>query len=179
MRLAKLSFGTKGTTRLHGKARSFELFLLFQLFHLFQNLTLPTHARCSRYPREILKHQITIQFEALGGLIVSKEASPIVMLPVSNNLNMNTLIVVEFMNSHIKFYDKHHRLLGPTWDSFLASYFDIDIDNIRSGNVNKSRLYEEVLLSPLRINVYGFLFNESVDHEQTICPLDFKNAYQG
>ena len=112
----------------------------------------------------------TLTFEALGGFVVSKEASPCVLPP-------NISEIVKFSNTIFKFYDKNLRLLGPTCDSFLASYFDIDIGELLSGKVNKTKLFDELQVSTLSINFYFVSFEEPVAHEQKICPLAFKHFY--
>lgn len=114
-----------------------------------------------------------VEILSAQGFIVSKDASPFIIPPI---IPMNqTQAALIFKNSAFFFYDSNRRPLGASCDGFLASYFGMDIGDLRSGRVNKSSLFEQLQASTFSMTVVGLILHEYVDLGQKLCPLIFKN----
>lgn len=115
--------------------------------------------------------QFVLEVWFLKGFVISKETSPFVLMPIKEN----SLQYIFLDNSILEFYDKKLKKIDYSCESFLASYFDLDIEDIKNNRVNKTQLFEQIESSTFSIRFYNLQITEGLVFTEPLCPLLFKN----
>ena len=116
-----------------------------------------------------------ITFWLTKGFVIANHSQPIFILPFMGH---DAYIAVTFDYGYFKFYNKHLQPLDSSCDSYLASYFDLDIEDLQNGRVNRTLLVSQIDTSffpPMsRLD-----FSSNFIPTTKVCPLIFKNAFIG
>ena len=146
---------------------------IFNMYIWLDNAMLPNetidisgHVECS--------YGLAAHICLLKGIVISKDASPIILLP--EHLLSKNGRDISFLHSQLKFYTKQFEPIESSCDHFLASYFDLDVADIQNGHINKSGLFEQLIVSPFTFRTNALSFTQSVDYIDPLCPLLLKNA---
>ena len=117
--------------------------------------------------------QLELHIWYLKGFVISRSALPLALFFNSADY----LVTINLNDSFFRFFDKFKRRLDTSCESFLASYFDLDIDDIIKNRVNKTQLFIEIEHSLFSLNLDILAFMTGVVLDGLICPLLFKNSF--
>ena len=104
------------------------------------------------------------------GIVVSRETSPFIRYGRSGIISKTV-----FSKSRIAFYNRYLAPINTSCDSFLASYFDLELDDIKHGRINKTHLFESIESGPFS-NIDNLEFGTDIEFDGPFCPLLFKNS---
>ena len=112
-----------------------------------------------------------VYLKGVNGFVVSREAAPI--LAWNGNLKLD--ISLSFQKTKLRFFDQRLDPLDGSCESFLASYFQLNTSDIKSGKLSAKEL-AKTMVNGLFTAYYRFWYIlNDVEYYEPVCPLVFKN----
>ena len=110
--------------------------------------------------------------ENAQGFVVSNNCAPF----ISFNVYYGYPITVFIEHSQLQFYDKSQLPINSC-DSYLASYFDLNVDDLVNNRVNKTELFVNLTYSTFTFPINYLVLFQSVKYTHPLCPLAFRHTY--
>ena len=115
-----------------------------------------------------------LSVRCLKGFVISKSTSPLFIAAYTEEAKDYSFVI---MDSQILFYNKNLEPIDSSCDSFLASYFDLNPDDLKQkGKVNKSLLFDQITEILFSVNAKELFIHKDNLIAGPICPLFFKNS---
>ena len=109
----------------------------------------------------------------MKGLAVSNESLPYVFIdPIYARAR---IIHLQLAFSSLRFFDRRLKTIDTTCNSFLASYFDLKVENIKNDKVDKNELFRQLEYGAFG-NLQSLEFDLTTVFDGPLCPLLFKNS---